>query len=185
MRKIAYEYNPLHGRTLSPMVIEKSSSVWHSLRPTQELHCAAAAAAAAAEGLNYGMGGGWLEEKLLFTPHSYVATCDFLLKPQEWLVILFRGPSSQGFRPDILYNIKPNWSGLRLEVNPQGLGFVVQNVSPTTNLFVHRTTRLSHLLQSPNIESCFTLVSEKELNNNNNDSSSSDSSDMDDDDDKK
>lgn len=148
MLQIVYEYS-LHGGL--PAVVHQSSPVWHTLRPVV---CNAPPPTAAATLAT--------DNKLIYKPSSYRATKDFLIKPEEWVVVLFEGGDQQGYRPDVIYNIQRVVPALKLTLNPNELGLIVKNISSCVNIFVHKNTLLQDLLQMTIAESCFILVSKKE-----------------------
>jgi len=149
MRKIVYEYSPVVETSLMPSsaVIHTLSTAWQSIRP--EIPLAAAG-----------------EYKPVFQPSAYKASNSFVLRPNEWLVILFIGQDPhhhQSYRPGFIYDIKPAWPRLKLELNEKMLGILVQNTSNETHIFIHADSRLHHLLHMSMIDHCFTHVSQNDF----------------------
>jgi len=150
MRKIFYDYCcPSLENTPSSAVIDTSVVDWHSIQP-------------APVGLVAPPTNPNPNPKLVYTPEHYKAKTFFRLKPQEWAVIVFDGANLDGLRSDLIYKVVPGWPRMELEMSRHYLGILVQNSSQTTHVFVHRNTRLNHLLHMDHIVSCFTLVSAEE-----------------------
>ena len=169
----------------SDAVIRRVSSVWLSLRtkataaaplageaaaaamaeeaaadiPSITTPAAAAAEAAAATPAEAPSSAG---PKLVYSPRAYKSVSSFVIKPDEWFLIIFTGFDANGYRPDVIYNLKPAWPRLAFELHDHHLTLLVQNLSSETYICVHKGTRLHHLLRMRHVDACFTLVPEKE-----------------------
>ena len=168
MRNIIYEYRPVHQAMegdLLPLsaVFHNTSPYWHCLNATATPPfgtnaTAVAAAAAAAAAATAAVHAAVNEQKLVYTPCSYVAADYFIIKPEEWFRIIFTGPSHSEPRPDVIYDPVAAWPMPELELCKYQLALLVQNSSRQANIAVHKGSRLHHLLQVDSLDSCFTLV---------------------------
>ena len=172
MRKLIYEYSPLNrGDVLAPLadVSDVQSPYWQSLHayapPTsRDSNAAAAATAAAADVAAF-------EKKLIYTPCSYVATEYFVVKPQEWFIIIFTCQPCDDPRPDVLYDPVAAWPMPELEISKYQMALLVQNNSRYASIAVHEKSRLHHLLQLQTLDSCFTLLRHDDKQQQNNEDS--------------
>ena len=157
MRKLIYEYCPLNRDevllSLSD-VIHIQSPYWHSLHAfasTPGGSNAAAGAAAAVEVAAF-------EKNLIYTPCSYVAANSFVIKPEEWLKIVFTCQPCDDPRPDVIYEPVAAWPTPELEIDKRQLALLIQNNSRYASVAVHQKSRLHHLLQMETLDSCFILL---------------------------
>jgi len=156
MDAIVYEYCPPSSQLYAAgntNVVSRCSSVWWAITPeAADLPYAAGERRAAGASDDDDDRSGWMSGG----PRAYRATMDFLLKPAERVLIVFTGVDADGDRPDALYDVRSG-PELRLE-RSHFLASFVENCSRETNVFVHRGSRLNHLLQLTFIDSCLTLL---------------------------
>ena len=156
MDAIVYEYCPPSSQLFAAgntNVVSRCSSVWWTITPeAADLPYAAGERRAAGASDDDDDRSGWMSGG----PRAYRATMDFLLKPAERVLIVFTGVDADGDRPDALYDVRSG-PELRLE-RSHFLASFVENCSRETNVFVHRGSRLNHLLQLTFIDSCLTLL---------------------------
>ncbi len=172
MRKLIYEYSPLNrGDVLAPLadVSDVQSPYWQSLhayappRDSRDSNAVVAAAAATADVAAF-------EKKLIYTPCSYVAAQYFVVKPQEWFIIIFTCQPCDDPRPDVLYDPVAAWPVPELEISKYEMALLVQNSSRQTSIAVHEKSRLHHLLQMRPLDSCFILLRHDKQQHDNEDS---------------
>jgi len=104
-----------------------------------------------------------------FSPCSYHASVDFILKPQEKIIIVFRD-SDEDFssdHPALIRDIRPGWPQVINSVSePSYLAIVVHNTRKNTHFCVHKGARLHRLLRAPMIQSNLILLSARQLKEN-------------------
>jgi hypothetical protein len=152
MRKILFRYNPMHhGNTRSTNVQRTDSSVPQQQQQQQQQHNPTPPSLP---------GGGF------FSPCSYQASIDFIVKPQEKLVIVFHDSDDgmTGDHPELIRDIRPGWAQIiNLVSDPKYLAIVVHNTREKAHVCVHKGARLHRLLRAPMIKSHLTILSAKQM----------------------